>query len=790
MGFSNISLVTLLLVIAFEICTSQESLFHTVIYHQLMQDRFYPFPNTFSTPPSDSGAISANIDYDNRETTIYYIELQRYVGNWVSAGVVLNNNDYINTGYLIANWGFDQQATDGSGTFPGTQDGVHSTSLFLEATSRAAIVLKNKGLNTEIDRWLQNMTETARYMIDPATTAVGKDVNLDPFTHRFFLRACAAEMTAFLMGGDAVISSEAKKLVEEGLTKQDPITGVLPERDGFDFNYQLMSLTFLGRYYFFASDADLKTRIIDFMNKALPSIMQRVDGLGNIDLSDSTRITEIGRNGKQKTLDWANIYQGLVGTCLITGNEGFCKLRDLLMVPILIVGYNFNIQENGIKSLGRDALGVIYARTPENVGDSSPLGDPQAVGVTEKETDFAYDMTGTAGMGVANGKFAYTKDLVSIDGLLSMTFTGWFKTDVGQVLGNNVDLFKTKKFRLKGVNNGHLKLYVDSENNEADSIISTNADWADVNKWVYFAVSYDGTKTTDNVKFYKGAVNSPIVLSSTQTLNKGSVDVYGGTGLRLYISGQATPFDGYLDDMRIYGSKDNNEGSLSMEQLTEAIAFDFKGVEGDGTGDPHIHGFDGILYYFHGENEHNYIVFGQQRGDTLVGKVRSTNELLYGVNKTYFSELGLRISSTRDKIRFSLQKVEKGHHRFWAVKVEVNGIEVVDNIENSGFSLEFNATERKVRVETKKFKFSFRGVSLSSIFRRHLDFSVSVKGVPSIKDRYIGVLGMTLSRRLGSEIHEELYKDFNQSEYEFAMRRHYSVGETSLHPNIKLWNMP
>lgn len=156
------------------------------------------------------------------------------------------------------------------------------------------------------------MTETERYLVDPATTADGRDVALDPFTHRFFLRACAAEMVAYLIGGDATISENAKRLVVEGLAKQDPNSGVLPERGGFDFNYQLMSLTFLGRYYPFIDDNVLKSQIVSFMNKALPSLLQGVDGLGNIDLSDSTRITEIGRNGKQKTLDWPNIYQGLI----------------------------------------------------------------------------------------------------------------------------------------------------------------------------------------------------------------------------------------------------------------------------------------------------------------------------------------------------------------------------------------------------------------------------------------------------------------------------------------------
>lgn len=262
-----------------------------------------------------------------------------------------------------------------------------------------------------------------------------------------------------------------------------------------------MSLTFLERYYQFIDDNVLKSQSIEFMNKALPSLLQRVDGLGNIDLSDSTRITEIGHSGKQKTLDWPNIYQGLISTCQITGSEGYCRLRDLIVDPFLIVTYHFNIQENGIKSIGKDRYGVIYARTPNNVGDGTPLGSSVlAVGVTGGDGDYAYDLTGTVGMGVGNGKFAYTRDLDSIDGLLSITLTGWFKTDVAETLGEDVELFKTKKLKFTSVNNGHLKLFVDIEL-DSDSVVSSKADWNNVNSWTHFAVSYDGTSSVGNVKF-------------------------------------------------------------------------------------------------------------------------------------------------------------------------------------------------------------------------------------------------------------------------------------------------
>lgn len=139
----------LLLFLLFSIASAQVQIFHDVISHQYLINWLYSYSSRFSSPPSYSGAISVNQDWEQGQSSVYFIELQRYVGNWVSAGVVLTNSEYIDTGYLIANWGLSRQATDGSGTFPGTEDGVHSTSLFLEAVAKGSIVLENRGITSQ-----------------------------------------------------------------------------------------------------------------------------------------------------------------------------------------------------------------------------------------------------------------------------------------------------------------------------------------------------------------------------------------------------------------------------------------------------------------------------------------------------------------------------------------------------------------------------------------------------------------------------------------------------------------
>lgn len=75
------------------------------------------------------------------------------------------------------------------------------------------------------------------------------------------------------------------------------------------------------------------------------------------------------------------------------------------------------------------------------------------------------------------------------------------------------------------------------------------------NQWVFVAVSYDGTKTSDNVTFYTGAVSSAVgQLGIVGTLNMGAVDGTTGSlqiGNTSATTGDRTP-SSLFDDVRIY----------------------------------------------------------------------------------------------------------------------------------------------------------------------------------------------------------------------------------------------
>jgi hypothetical protein len=175
--------------------------------------------------------------------------------------------------------------------------------------------------------------------------------------------------------------------------------------------------------------------------------------------------------------------------------------------------------------------------------------------------------------------------LDGIDNLASFTLQGWFKTVPGQTLGEFARLIDNHNdqvspqggFELYGGRNvngpvdpGKLTLLLDGS-----ELSTTSASYQEQNTWVFFGVSYDGTLTSNNVKFYKGTTTSSVVLIDTLTLNKGTVNNeptglgIGNRDRRPSIPNQIRdrPFDGFLDNMRIFGTPTGKGGVLSLSEL-------------------------------------------------------------------------------------------------------------------------------------------------------------------------------------------------------------------------------
>lgn len=241
---------------------------------------------------------------------------------------------------------------------------------------------------------------------------------------------------------------------------------------------------------------------------------------------------------------------------------GLVALCPLVLPAALLLSYGFD-----------DAPGSSTAAATGTLAGSAPalsIVGPAAIGangsgVSGLATDRALNNTAANAMGgTANssgGRATHAADFNAIDGLLKFTISGWFKTDSTTPLGGNAILFANRSgvsgVDLHGDPNtpGNLILAVDNGSNSSAGFGATQ-------QWVNFAITYDGTilQPGPNVFFYAGTASSPLTLvgSGTNTNGSGNDPASDETmplsvGSRvLFGTTDADPFDGFLDNIRIW----------------------------------------------------------------------------------------------------------------------------------------------------------------------------------------------------------------------------------------------
>ncbi len=99
------------------------------------------------------------------------------------------------------------------------------------------------------------------------------------------------------------------------------------------------------------------------------------------------------------------------------------------------------------------------------------------------------------------------------------------------------------------------------------------ASYTQTGQWIFIAVSYDSTKTSNNVAFYLGTKTGAVVpvgfKGTLGTLNNGTVS-QGAHALGIGNDSNVTntrPLDGYMDNVRLFGSTTDSSGALTQAQL-------------------------------------------------------------------------------------------------------------------------------------------------------------------------------------------------------------------------------
>ncbi len=298
-----------------------DNAFLQAVQNPLLVQTLYADQHRILSKVAPDGAISVNADWENHTGDSYYIEQQRYGGDLIQAGIANNNDGQVQEGMKILNWGFAQEAPDGS--FPGTGDPFHSTSFFLEASARATLLLKMSDPVKYADfiaAASPKIATTAHWMMLPDVKSTGQK-HSQPYTHRRWIMAAAmAEAGALLH--DNLLLAEAEGYARAGAALQQS-DGVDPEKGGYDVSYQVVGLMMASRYYF-ADTNDERALAVPVIANGLNWFKTKMQPDGEVDIAGSTRVgIESGRSGKPKTLDKPAILQSLVYGAIITHDASY-----------------------------------------------------------------------------------------------------------------------------------------------------------------------------------------------------------------------------------------------------------------------------------------------------------------------------------------------------------------------------------------------------------------------------------------------------------------------------------
>ena len=248
--------------------------------------------------------------------------------------------------------------------------------------------------------------------------------------------------------------------------------------------------------------------------------------------------------------------------------------------PPLLLEYTFN--ERGAYAKSSGLLDVPLEFRSRSGNQLIELRSANATGVSGKSGDRAFDNT-DAEMGGAGGVAKTAANVDGIDGLTSFTYCGWYKTKDASFVGSNARLGKdfdeNKGWQFLGNNSDGVLFYADAGSRSISGKSVDLSILAQTGEWVFFAITYDGSKTSNNLKLYAGDKKTAVTLITQQTVNSGALDA-NTTALTVgNEANRSRAFAGYIDNLRLYGTKASRDSSgvLTLEQLETLRADDVSG---------------------------------------------------------------------------------------------------------------------------------------------------------------------------------------------------------------------
>jgi len=206
-------------------------------------------------------------------------------------------------------------------------------------------------------------------------------------------------------------------------------------------------------------------------------------------------------------------------------------------------------------------------------------------GVSGKPGDKALDLTSALRMGgqdsLRAGPVAISPTTTCLGGLVSFTLQGWFKGDE-QAIQSLARLISYRPSNNGGEESGfgvYSSLAPGGLNfqgmgaNESGGKFRSQAAFNEADEWYFFAVTHDSSTTT----FYSGTTTEPVMVRGVvNNAPLGPIPPSGELSVGNMKFGMR-PFKGWIDNVRIFGSRSDESGALSLEHLEALREADVRG---------------------------------------------------------------------------------------------------------------------------------------------------------------------------------------------------------------------
>lgn len=173
------------------------------------------------------------------------------------------------------------------------------------------------------------------------------------------------------------------------------------------------------------------------------------------------------------------------------------------------------------------------------------------------------------------------------------------------------------------------------------------------------------------------------------------------------------------------------------------------GGNATGNGDPHLKGFDGSRFDFHGVANKHYVLFSDGMDETLTARMRAGGRKQPGASAmgTFFDAFGLKSGGHRVQVSLVRDDGHKRVGRLWRIGASVDDKDVKEMmVGTGGLQVTVGRQDEEVVIKTARTEYSIRGVALNDYKIRHLDVGIKLAGRTVGTGVYSGVLGMTLRR--------------------------------------------